>query len=405
MYSYIARQPILDTKQNVIAYELLFRNGDNNCFPNIDPDQATSNILSDNHLTMGIEEITGDLPGYINFHTGTLIQSFPSFLDPKKVVIEILEDVLANDALLATCKLLKEKGYTLALDDHDFDPKWEIFLPYIDIVKVDVLQYSIIEISQLIHRYRKVDIILLAEKVETMQQFERLQMLGFTLFQGYFFAKPEMIKQKKISASKQNILALLSHSSAEKLDFDAMSKIFSIDPGLTYKLLRFINSPMYGRSQNITSLKHALIYIGDLEVKKFIALLALADLSEGKPTEIMRLSLARAKFCELISSKLKDKENPPKAFLTGILSLLDGILDHELSTLLAILPVHEEIKSALIGGKNYLAEYLSIAKNFEMGNWQASHDLAKKLNLEETICHEVHKSAIKWADDILHQVD
>jgi len=402
LYSYVARQPILDIKQDVIAYELLFRNGEDNCFPGIDPDQATSNILSDNHLTMGIEEITGDLPGYINFHTGALIKRFPSFLDPKKVVIEILEDVLANDALLATCKLLKEKGYTLALDDHDFDPKWEVFLPYIDMVKVDVLQYSIIEISQFVHRYRNFDVVLLAEKVETMQQFERLQLLGFTLFQGYFFAKPEMMKQKRISSTKQNILELLSHSSAEKLDFDAMSTIFSIDPGLTYKLLRFINSPIYGRSQNITSLKHALIYIGDLELKKFIALLALADLSEGKPTEIMRLSLTRAKFCEKISLQQKDSENPPKAFLTGILSLIDGILDSELPTLLAILPVHEEIKSALIEGENYLAEYLTMAKNIEMGDWQASDDIAQKLNLESTMCNDVHKSAIQWADDMLN---
>jgi len=401
LYSYIARQPILDIQQDVVAYELLFRNGDHNSFPDIDPDQATSNILSDNHLTLGIEEITGDLPGHINFHTGALIKRFPSFLDPKKVVIEIREDVLANNALLATCKLLQEKGYTLALDDHDFDPKWEVFLPYIDMIKINVLQYSIIEISQMVHRYQKFDVILLAEKVETMQQFERLQLLGFTLFQGYFFAKPEIMKQKKISSAKQNILALLSYSSAEKMDFEAMSTVFSIDPGLTYKLLRFINSPIYGHSQNITSLKHALIYIGDLELKKFIGLLALANLNKGKPQEIIRMSLVRAHFCEKISLQRKDKENPPKAFLTGMLSLLDGILDQELHTVLAILPIHVEIKSALIAGDNYLAEYLFMAKNIEAGNWQATSDLAKKLNIDNVICNDAHKSAIQWADEML----
>lgn len=403
MYSYIARQPILNIKQELIGYELLFRNGENNCFPNIDPDQATSNILSDNHLAMGVEGITGDFPAYINFHAEALIKRFPSFLDPKKVVIEILEDVPASDELFETCKKLKKNGYTLALDDHDFDPKWDRFLPYIDIIKVDVLQFTILEIIRFIGEIPDdVEVILLAEKVETLVLFEKLKLLGFTLFQGYFFAKPEMIKQNKISSGTQNILELISHSSREDLDFDAMSIIFSHDPGLTYKLLRFINSPVYGRSQDITSLKHALIYIGNLELKKFIALLALAELSESKPSEIILLSLIRAKFCEQVSLIKKDLEDPPKAFLTGILSLIDGILNHELTTVLGILPIHSEIKSALLSEDSYLTDYLLMAKNIEKGDWRASEVLAEKIGIQSEQCYDAHQIAIKWADEILN---
>ncbi len=401
MYSFIARQPILDLNKNVVAYELLFRNGESNCFPNIDPDQATSNILSNNHLTLGVDNITNDLPAYINFHSNALINNFPSFLDPNEVVIEILEDVPATDALLSACKLLSEKGYVLALDDHDFDPKWRRFFPYISLIKIDILQHSMLNISKFIRTIDNSQMTLLAEKVETAEQFEQVKLLEFTLFQGYFFARPEMLKQKKITSTKQNILELIGHASSEKLDFNTMGEIFSSDPGLTYKLLRFINNPCYGRSQEITSLKHALIYIGDIELKKFIALLALADLNQDKPTEIIRLSLIRAKFCEQISLLQKNQENPPKAFLTGILSLIDGILDHALETVLAMLPIHPDIKQALIAKNNYLSQYLNLARNIEMGHWKKSDVLIKQLALTHEQCFTAHTKAIAWADEML----
>lgn len=403
MYSFIARQPILDLNQNVVAYELLFREGENNCCPDIDPDQATSNILSNNHLTLGVENITNDLPAYINFHSNTLINDFPSFLDPSKVVIEILEDVSASDALLSACKQLSEKGYQLALDDYDFDPKWQRFFPYINILKIDVLAYSMLEISRLVRSLNHTKITLLAEKVETAKQFEQTRLLGFSLFQGYFFARPEMLKQKKVTSAKQKILALIGHANDEQLDFDTMGNIFSSDPGLTYKLLRFINNPCYGRSQEITSLKHALIYIGDVELKKFIALLALADLNQNKPSEIIRLSLIRAKFCEHISLFQQNQENPPKAFLTGLLSFIDGILDQTLITLLDILPVHTDIKRALLTNDNYLAHYLNLAKNIEMGHWQASDLLIEQLALSHEQCFIAHTKAIAWADEMLQE--
>jgi len=401
LYSYVARQPILDSKQQLVAYELLFRDGKSNSFPNINPNQATSNILTNNHLTLGVEQVTGNLPAYINFHSETLIRHFPSFLDAKKVVIEIVEDVEINDELISAVKSLREKGYQLALDDFDFNPKWSVLFPYIDTIKVDVLAFSIIEISRFVRELKDFQGTLLAEKVETLQQFEKLKMLGFTLFQGYFFAKPEMLKQKKITTTKQNILDLITQSSQKQLDLDMISEIFSSDPGLTYKLLRFINSPTYGSSQEITSLKHALIYIGELELKKFIALLALSDLSEGKCTEIMRFSLIRAKFCEQISQLRKDDENPPKAFLTGILSLIDGILDHDLENVLEVLPVHNDIKSALRKEDNQLSYYLTLAIAVEQGEWQKSESILGQLGIDMFFCFNAYQKAMDWADEML----
>ena len=401
MYSYIARQPILNIEEETVAFELLFRDGESNHFPGIDPDKATSKIIVDNQLTLGIDEVTGSLPAYINFHADSLIHHFPEFLDPKKIVIEILEDVPISDELLNACKRLKKKGYTLALDDHDFDPKWDVFLPFIDIIKVDVQDVSIIEISRFLSRLDTNDITLLAEKVETLKQFNQLKILGFTMFQGYFFAKPEMVKKKNIISTKKHIFELMKHASSSQLDFDAISEIFSRDLGLTYKLLRFINNPTYGPSKEISSLKHALIYIGDLELKKFIALLVLADLNENKPSEIIRLSLVRAKFCEHISQITNKVENPPKAFLTGMLSYIDGVLDQQIDSVMDILPIHTDIKDALVQKENYLASYLALSITLEQGKWRDAVKLGTVIGINEQSYLEAYQKSINWADNML----
>lgn len=401
MYSYIARQPILNLNLETVAFELLFRDGESNSFPGICPDKATSKIIVDNQLTLGVDEVTGSLPAYINFHGDALIHHFPDFLDPKKIVVEILEDVAVSDELLMACKRLKEKGYTLALDDHDFDKKWDVFLPYIDIIKVDILDFSILAISRFLSKLKDYNITFLAEKVETHKEFEQLKMLGFSMFQGYFFAKPEMMKKRNIISSKKHILDLLGHASSAEFDFDAISDIFSSDLGLTYKLLRFINNPGYGPSKEISSLKHALIYIGDLELKKFIALLVLADLNEKKPNEIIRVSLVRAKFCEQISAMRKDVENPPKAFLTGMLSHIDGVLDQQIDAVMDILPVHVEIKKALVEKDNYLAKYLELSLALEKGDWKLAILISDSLELSESSYLVAYKEAIHWSEIML----
>ncbi|MCI2284820.1 HDOD domain-containing protein [Colwellia sp. MSW7] len=401
MYSYIARQPILNIKQETVAYELLFRDGKSNTFPSINPDQATSKIIVDNQLRLGLEEVTGNLPAYINFHAEALIHRFPSFLDPKKIVVEILEDVAITDELLAVCKSLKQKGYTLALDDYIFDPQWDVFLPYIDILKVDVLELSMLDISRSLSRLKDYKFTLLAEKIETKKVFEQLKLLGFTLFQGYFFAKPEMLRKKNILSSKKHIMDLMEHANRPEFDFDAISEVFSKDVVLTYKLLRFINSPGYGPSKEICSLKHALIYIGDLELKKFIALLVLADLAEGKPDQIIRVSLIRAKFCEKIASIKKIDQNPPTAFLTGMLSHIDGVLDQSITEVMNILPVHKEIKTALIERNNYLAIYLALSLALEQGKWQQAKRIANKIKLMDEEYLNAYQESIHWSDAML----
>ena len=401
MYSYIARQPILNLKLETVGFELLFRDGQSNSFPEISGDKATSKIIVDNQFTLGINEVTGNLPAFINFNDETLIHNFPFFLDPKDIVVEILEDVAISESLLKACKQLKEKGYTLALDDYNFESKWDVFFPYIDIIKVDVYEVDIGDIKQHLPRLKHLKIAWLAEKVETYQEFEELKDIGFTLFQGYFFAKPETIKKKNIISSKQHLIQLLEHSSKADFDFDAISQIFSSDLGLTYKLLRFINSPSYGPSKEISSLKHALIYIGAIELKKFIALLVLADLNENKPSEIIRVSLTRAKFCEQMSDINDESDNPPKAFLAGMLSHIDGVLDQHIDDVMSILPIHEEIKKALTKRDNYLAKYLELSLSLEQGNWMLTKIVADSISVRESAVLDAYQDAITWTDNML----
>lgn len=398
MFAYVARQAILDTDKNVIGYELLFRDGKQNCFPNVAPDEATSKILASNHLTLGLDEITGGKTSFINFFEDTLLYRFPTSLDPMNVVIEIVETAPVSEPLLAACKHIKQLGYRLALDDHDFDPKWDIFLPYIDIIKVDVRESDFDTIKKHIPKFLDAKLKLIAEKVETYQEFEQYKELGFHYFQGYFYARPEVIKQKNIPNSKLSMIELIGESAKMQMDFERINNIIERDVALSYMLLRFINNPMVNKRNKITSLRHALNYMGEVELKKFIALLALANLGDSKPMELLQVSLVRAKFCELLAKEKHESENPPKGFLVGLFSLIDAMLDRRMESIMDNLPLSEDLKLALCGQKNNLLIYLEIAKTFETGNWPRTKKLAGAIKVQQKMLHGIYNQAVVWSN-------
>lgn len=228
MYAYIARQPIYDANKTLYGYELLFRDGETNSFPNIDGDEATSRLITEHHLLVGVETITSGTLAFINFSAETLIHHFPTSIQASSTVIEVLETVPISDELLYACQDLHAKGYQLALDDHDFDPKWDVFLPYTTYIKVDIQQFNMLQISKYIQRIQPYAITLLAERVETAEQFEQLKLLGFSLFQGYWFAKPEMLKHKQLSSNQLTLVQLISEAAATELDFDSSMHWLSV---------------------------------------------------------------------------------------------------------------------------------------------------------------------------------
>ena len=404
MFAYVARQSILDADKEVFAYELLFRDGKSNCFPEIEPDEATSKLLTSSQLSLGVEEIANDKLAFINFHEDTLLYRFPTFLNPQNVIIEIVETVPISQRLVEACRHIKNLGYKIALDDHDFDPKWDVFLPHVHIVKIDVQESKFLTIAKNMEKFKKAGVKLVAEKVETLEEFERYKALGFDYFQGYFFAKPEIVKQKNIPSSKLVMLELMNASSSRNFDFDRINDIITRDVALSYMLLRFINNPLVNKRYKITSLRHALTYMGELEVKKFIALLALANMGDNKPAELVHLSLVRAKFCELTAAACKEIENPPKGFLVGLFSLLDALLDQTMDDLMEKLPLSEELKAALCGMQSSLRDYLGLARAFENAHWENVKRITAKLNLQQQMVHSFYNESIKWGTSMTQSI-
>ena len=404
MFAYVARQSILDANKNLFAYELLFRDGKSNCFPEIEPDEATSKLLTGSQLSLGVEEIADDKLAFINFHEDTLLYRFPTFLDPQNVIIEIVETVPISERLVEACRHIKNLGYKIALDDHDFDPKWDVFLPHVHIVKIDIQASDYDTIVANIDKLKAAGVKLVAEKVETYQEFETYKAMGFDYFQGYFFAKPEVIKQKNIPSSKLLMMELMNVSSSRNFDFDKINDIITRDVALSYMLLRFINNPLVNKRHKITSLRHALTYMGEIEIKKFIALIALANMGDEKPTELIHLSLVRAKFCELTAAACNESENPPKGFLVGLFSLLDALLDQTMDDLMSKLPLSEELKDALRGMQSSLRDYLGLARAFENGNWENVKRISAKIEIKQQMAHTFYNESIKWGKSMTQSI-
>lgn len=327
LLSHVARQPILNRQKTTVAYELLFRDGASNSFPNIDPDTATSKILFDNIIATDFEKITNGNLVFINFTQPLLEQHIPLVVSNQQCVIEILEDCKPTAKLLSAIKYLKEKEYKIALDDFIYDKSWEPFFPYIDIIKVDIEVTPIASVREKFADIKKrYKVVLLAERVETQQDFNEALDAGFGLFQGYFFAKPEIIQQKKIPPSKLTILRLINNINEDVLDFNELERTISTDPNISYKFLRYVNNAASGH-QRISSLKQTLVYLGESMVKRFATLVITSDATGSKPSIVFLLSLQRAYFLEACVGKYPIKVSKDTAFLTGLFSLIDVLLD------------------------------------------------------------------------------
>ena len=397
MYFYAARQPILDVNKNLYAYELLFRDGVDNVFPGIDEDEATSRIIEGSQFNLGIEHLTGNKPAFINFTLDTILKNYPTMVPPASLVVEILETVQPGKKLLESVKELKNQGYVIALDDYEHKPIWRHFFPYIDLIKIDLRAMSFDEIEQVIADISDFpDIKLLAEKVETSEEFEKCKQMGFQYFQGYFFSKPEVVKTKTLSPAQMTLAELLYETSTPEIDLPKITQIFERDINLSYKLLRYTNSAAFKRRAEISTIKQALVVLGKYELKKFLSLLFAASVSDEKPIELLNLAMVRARFCENLAS-LEGSADSSMAFLTGMMSLIDAILDQSIEMVMEQLPLSSDIKDALIHKKGILADYLSLALAYEQGDWENELAIEEQLKLSGRQVPATYSNAINWA--------
>ncbi|MFC3032431.1 EAL and HDOD domain-containing protein [Pseudoalteromonas fenneropenaei] len=400
MYFYAARQPILDINKNLIGYELLFRDGVNNVFPNIDGDEATSRLVEGSQFNFGLEDLTAGKPAYINFTLETIIKGYPTMLGTEQLVIEILETVQPGKRLLAAVQELKAKGYTIALDDYQHQKVWRHFYPFIDQIKIDCLhtaRETILEIKEALIEFPHITLV--AEKIETYEAYQEAVALGFKLFQGFFFAKPEMVQSKALPPSEMALAELLYETSSVDMDLKRVTQVFERDVNLSYKLLRYANSAAFKRRAEIATIKQALVVLGNQELKKFLSLLFAAQVSSEKPVELIKLSLTRARFAELLAihhGKLKD---PGMAFLAGMMSLMDAILDESMESVMSKLPLSVDIKDALLRREGQLAAYLNLVIDYEQARWEDAHQLAGSMLINAEVLPEYYHDAVAWCQE------
>ena len=400
MYFYAARQPILDKEKKLVGYELLFRDGVDNVFPDIDGDEATSRLIEGSQFNFGLEDLTDNKPAYINFTLDTLQKGYPLLLGKEQVVVEILETIQPGKRLLALVKDLKERGYTLALDDYIHQPVWRHFYPYIDLIKIDFLTTDKESIEAVIEAIKPhPHIKLLAEKVETYEKYQLALEMGFSYFQGFFFSKPEMVQSKTLPPSEMALAELLYETSSIDLNLRKITEVFERDVNLSYKLLRYSNSAAFKRRAEISTIKQALIVLGSEEIKRFLSLLFAAQVSADKPAELIRLSLTRARFAELLAISHGKLRDTGMAFLTGMMSLMDAILDEDMPSVMNKLPLTNEIKDALLKDEGLLATYLNLVKFYEQANWEKAKEIQQQLGLKPEEVPDAYHDALSWSND------
>ncbi|WP_448873093.1 EAL and HDOD domain-containing protein [Desulfobulbus propionicus] len=397
---FIARQPVFDRHKRLFAYELLYRSGMGNAFPgNVDPDEATHTVLAHILFNIGLEAITGNRRALINFPENHLLQGTPHQLPTSSCIIEILETIEPSEEILAVCRELRDKGYILALDDFDFNPVLERFIPLVQIVKVDFQLIDQEHLTECMERMRKYPgVSWLAEKIESHKEFALAESLGFSYFQGYFFNKPEIIKKRKIDTSKLVLLNLLAEVSRAEINLGKIEQLLAPDVSLAYKLLRYINSVYYSLINKVTTIRYALIYLGEQGTRQFVSLAVASELAEGKPTELMRLSMVRAELCRLLAGSAKDGHEPSQLFLLGLFSLLDAMLDMPMSEVTSKLPLTREVKDALNRGEGPFAPYLRVTTAYEKGDFSRCVDTLRILGITSETMINSYFRAVVWAD-------
>ena len=399
--SIIARQPIFDINLKIYGYELLFRRISLTASTNFDPEEATSSVLVNGMFLIGLEELTKGKPAFVNFSRKMLINDVMTFLPNKDIAIEILETVEPDERCLLACTELKKAGYKIVLDDFVYHPKFDPFIAIADIIKVDFLLSSAVECEALPRRFKnRTDLIFLAEKVENYDQYIQGMKWGYSLFQGYFFCKPVVLNTRDIQGNKLVYFELLKELNNPLVSFDQLEQIIQRDIALSYKILKYVNSAALGIRTKINSIKQALAMLGRKNMEKFITLVLLKGLSTDKPSELIVTSLIRGRFAELVTSHLDLKEQMSTAFLVGIFSLVEALLDQSMEKVLSDLSLSDDISTALRRGPNILTFILEMIIAYEQGDGGTYEIYCRVLGLKNEDVKKMYLDAVIWVTKI-----
>lgn len=402
---FVARQPIVDRRENLVAFELLFRAPQGSKSEILDDTNLTAQVLVNVFGEMGIADVLGMQKGFVNLDAVFLHSDLVELLPKDTVVLELLETIKIDDAIITRCKELKAKGYTLALDDvvnlgEDIRP----LLGIVDVVKLDLMQIDAALLPVLVKELKKYPVQLLAEKVETREQAASCVEMGFDLFQGYYFARPETLSGKRASPSKVALLRIftLMVSDAENREIE---EAFKGHVDLTYNLMRMVNSVGSGLVTKIGSLGHGLAILGRRALQRWVQLLLYAsDKAAQKTNPLMQLAASRGKLMELLAQKCRpnDRDFYERAFMVGMLSLLDVLMGEPMADILKRTYLHEEVDAALLRREGELGGLLVLCEQVELGDVDA---IQKSLGVRHVLTVEgVNKAqleALGWANSVI----
>jgi c-di-GMP-related signal transduction protein len=370
---WLGRQPILDSLGKTVAYELLFRSDARNAAHVADPRMATASVISSAFGELGIASVIGDCRAFINFDAELLMTDVMELLPAERTVVEILESVVVTPELIERCRSLRERGFAFALDDVvQLADSYAPLLPFIDVVKVDVLASGAAQLPGIVAQVRAAARVqLLAEKVDSLEQAERCRELGFDLFQGYFFARPVVMRGRRADPSRRLLLRLLEQTLDESTDTADLQETFKQAPELSYKLMRLVNSVGMGAARKpIQSLSHALVILGRRQLQRWLQVLLFAHQGKGQfPSPLLQMAAARGRLMELLAGQRStDPRAPDRAFMTGILSLIDVLLEAPMAEVLAELRLPDDVCAALLERSGPLGRSLQVIEALEQAN-------------------------------------
>jgi EAL and modified HD-GYP domain-containing signal transduction protein len=401
---FVARQPIFDRNRKVWAYELLFRSdAAATRFDGAEPSSATRQVISHGMLSIGWDKMLRGKVGCINFGRDMLLQDLYSSLPPGQTIIELTEDIEADDEVLEALLGVRAQGYRIALDDFRPGPRMDALVGLADLVKVE-MDTPKAQQEVILRDLHARGIRVLSEKVETDADFRWALRAGYDYFQGNFFACPVVMQGTQIPAIKIQCLRLIQEAHRAELDFTRLTALISQDVSLSYKLLRYANSARFGRQNKIHSIRRALVVLGEYGIRKWIAIAALPAIADDKPGELVTQSLVRGRFCELLG-QASGQGVEDQAFLVGLFSMLDALLDRPLNDALEELGLALPLDSVLRGQapeESVLNQIYKLVRRYEVADWDGVEILAGQLGTPPEVVGAAYREALPWADELAH---
>jgi EAL and modified HD-GYP domain-containing signal transduction protein len=400
---FVARQPIFDRNRRVWAYELLFRSSATQTgFDGTEASSATRQVISNGMLSIGFDKLLRGKLACVNFGRDMLLQDLYSSLPPERTVIELTEDVEPDTDVLAAVRVMRKQGYRIALDDFRPGPQMDPLIELANLIKVEMSTPKAQQ-EVMLREFHARGIQMLAEKVENDADFRWALRAGYDYFQGHFFARPVVMQGKQIPAVKLHCLRLIQEAHRSELDFTRLTSLISQDVSFSYKLMRYANSARFGRESKIHSIRRALVVLGEYGIRKWIAIAALPTIADDKPGELITQCLVRGRFCELLG-QASGQGVEDQAFLVGLFSMLDALLDRPLDAALEELGLAPPLDAVLRGQApcdSVLDTIYKLVRRYEEADWPEVERLAGHLGTPSEVVGAAYREALPWADEVV----